>query len=164
MLDETIINKLEKGRASFAYKCALEGRNIIQAFEIDGEWYKDDKYKSYIRKLPAMILSNGLGQVLAFVLSKRQKDKNKKKAGSKENPKNAYDLIYGQLKAYLLSDSAIRISSENKEELKNKDLVEWIISLDSTEYRYITQEILAFLNWLRKFAEGLIEADEGGEG
>jgi len=41
-----------------------------------------------------------------------------------------------------------------------KDLIDWVISCDSTDYRYITQEILAFLNWLKRFAEGLIEEEE----
>jgi len=40
------------------------------------------------------------------------------------------------------------------------DLVKWVISCDSSTYRYITQEILAFLNWLKRFAEGLIEEEE----
>ncbi len=37
------------------------------------------------------------------------------------------------------------------------DLLNWIISCNSTDYRYISQEVLAFLNWLRRFAEGKIE-------
>jgi len=91
MSKETIINKLEKGRAEFAYKCAENGKNILKKYEIDGEWYEDDKYKSYIKKLPSMILSNGLGQTLAFVISKKQKPKKKGEKhsilGTKEIPK-----------------------------------------------------------------------------
>jgi CRISPR-associated protein Cmr5 len=37
------------------------------------------------------------------------------------------------------------------------DLVEWVISCDSNRYRYITQELISFLNWLKRFAEGMIE-------
>ncbi|MGC9111279.1 MAG: type III-B CRISPR module-associated protein Cmr5 [candidate division WOR-3 bacterium] len=40
------------------------------------------------------------------------------------------------------------------------DLAKWAISENSEKYRYITQEILAFLQWLKRFAEGLIEEEE----
>jgi len=46
---------------------------------------------------------------------------------------------------------------------EKNDFVEWVISCDSSKYRYITKEILAFLNWLKRFAEGLIEVEEEGE-
>ncbi|MCX7845569.1 MAG: type III-B CRISPR module-associated protein Cmr5 [Dictyoglomaceae bacterium] len=153
---ETIITKLEKGRAEFAYRCALEGKKILTITQINSEYYEDDKYKSYVKKLPSMILSNGLGQTLAYIYSKRKKEKDNKKPGSKENPKNAYDLIYKQLTDYLKSDSTARI----KIPTDKNELIEWVISLDSYNYRYVTEELLAFLNWLKKFAEGMIEEEE----
>jgi len=153
----TLIAKLEKGRAEFAYKCALQGKAILTKNQIDNEWYEDDGYKSYVKKLPSMIISNGLGQTIAFVFSKRKKEKDNKKPGTEQNPKNAYDLIYKQLTDYLKSESTARINmSQDKNEL-----IEWVISLSSTEYRYVTEEILAFLKWLKRFAEGMIE-EEGG--
>lgn len=100
-------------------------------------------YRSYVRKIPQMILSNGLGQTLAFVFAK------------KENG-DAYDLIYRQLTDYLKSDTVARIKMPNEQ----NELVQWVISLGSYEYRYVTEEILAFLNWLKKFAEGMIETTE----
>lgn len=152
---ETIINKLEKGRAEFAYRCAEEGKQILELSQIDGDYYQDDKYRSYVKKIPTMILTNGLGQTLAFILSKRQKGKANKQAGTTDNPKNAYDLIYRQLTNYMRSDSTARISMPSGE----SDLAKWVISCDSTNYRYITQELLAFLNWLSRFAEGMIEGE-----
>jgi CRISPR-associated protein Cmr5 len=141
MTNETIITKLEKGRAEFAYKCVEEA---IKTFKEDSK--KQKEYKSYTRKIPTMILSNGLGQTLAFVKAKSEKG-------------NAYDLIYSQLTEYMKSSHTARIQMRQNE----NDLVEWVISCDSSEYRYITQEILAFLNWLKRFAEGLIEVEEEGE-
>ena len=194
--DQTIIEKLEKGRAEFAYRCVeevikLESENekvkeVIEKFkeelkekakeEINGsfitEFFKDpekflkkeeyeklkdkekkvvDKYKdllknyrSYSRRLPSMILSNGLGQTLAFVHEK------------KKGEKNAYAILYNQLTAYMKSNSSIRIPMPSN----GCDLLKWVISCKSEDYRYITQELLAFLNWLRRFAEGLIEESE----
>jgi len=159
MEKETIINKLEKGRAEFAYRCAEEGKKIISKTQIDGEWYEDDKYKSYVKRIPSMILSNGLGQTLAFVVSKKKKAKREEgrliSPGNEKNPKNAYDLIYKQLTEYMKSEHTARIKMPQD---KN-ELIEWVISCDSSNYRYITQEILAFLNWVKRFAEGLIEEE-----
>ncbi|MMZ63744.1 CRISPR-associated protein [compost metagenome] len=36
----------------------------------------------------------------------------------------------------------------------NKELVEAIVELNSEEYRRVTVEVLALLNWMRKFATG----------
>jgi CRISPR-associated protein Cmr5 len=141
MTKETIITKLEKGRAEFAYRCV---EKAIEIFKDNSK--KQKEYKSYARKISTMILSNGLGQTLAFIKAKSEKG-------------NAYNLIYQQLTEYMKSDHTARIKMPQE---KN-DLVEWVISCNSSTYRYITQEILAFLNWLKRFAEGLIEVEEEGE-
>ena len=139
MEKETIINKLEKGRAEFAYRCV---EKAIEVFKDNSK--KQKEYKSNTRKISTMILSNGLGQTLAFIKAKSEKG-------------NAYDLIYSQLTEYMKSAHTVRIQMPKE---KN-DFVEWVISCDSSKYRYITKEILAFLNWLKRFAEGLIEGEEG---
>jgi len=131
MNNETAIKALEKGRAQFAYRCAEEASK---------KNFKKE-YRSYVKKIPSMILSNGLGQTLAFIKSKAKNG-------------NAYDYIYNQITDYMKSEHTSRIRMQN-----NQELVKWVISCDSTTYRYITQEILAFFNWLRRFAEGLIKED-----
>ena len=160
MSNKSEIKKLEQGRAEFAYRCAKEGVKIKSKNMIDGEYYEDRKYGSYVKKIHTMILSNGLGQTLAFIVSKRKKDKKEKerilKAGSVENPKNAYDLIYKQLTEYLKSNTTARIQMP----ADKTELLEWVISCATQEYRWITQEVLAFLNWLKRFAEGMIEEEE----
>jgi CRISPR-associated protein Cmr5 len=202
---ETLINKLEKGRAEFAYKCIQESLINLKPFELNSvkfledavnsikdtiinkmkeeikeEKIKEEKikdlldspyeyslkdnynnltdeekkvinfyknllknYRSYVKKIPTMILSNGLGQTLAFIKSKSKKE-------------NAYKLIYEQLTEYMRSPYPTRIQMPEDK----KELIDWVISCDSEKYRYITQEILAFLNWLKRFAEGLIEEEE----
>lgn len=131
----SLITKLEQGRAEFAYRCVEEvkaSKDHIQK-----------NYRSYARKLPQMILSNGLGQTIAFVYAK------------KENG-DAYDLIYKHLTEYLKSECVASIRMPNNQ----NELIEWIISLNSYNYRHLTEEILAFLKWLKRFAEGMIEAEE----
>lgn len=200
---ETLINKLEKGRVDFAYKCIQESLINLKPFELNSVKFLEDavnsikdtiinkmnkmkkeireekikdllyspyeyslkdkyntltdeekkvinfyknllkNYRSYVKKIPTMILSNGLGQTLAFIKSKSEKG-------------NAYELIYEQLTEYMRSPYTTRMQMPEDK----KELIDWVISCDSEKYRYITQEILAFLNWLKRFAEGLIEEEE----
>lgn len=134
---ETLIAKLEKGRAEFAYNCVKTATERLAA-------KTQKEYRSYVRKIAGMIISNGLGQTLAFVFSKKK-------------PGDAYDMIYNQLIDYFKSNNTTRI---NMPSAKN-DLVDWVISVKSNDYRFITTECLAFLKWLKRFAEGMIETEEG---
>ncbi len=59
-MSNTTIRTLEHGRAQFAYECAKEGSKIE----------KRKEYKSYVKKIPMLIKTNGLGAALAFMLSK----------------------------------------------------------------------------------------------
>jgi CRISPR-associated protein Cmr5 len=161
MSDNTsVIKGIEQGRANFAYNCALEGKSIFKKVQIGTEWFKDDKYRSYVEKVPMLIKMNGLGATFAFVKSKRAKKKNEKIPDTEENSKNAYDLIYKQVAEWLKTESKKLISNR----LKNgEDLEKLIISLNSPEYRALTIEVLAFFNWLKRFAEGLIEEETENE-
>lgn len=132
----TLASKLEQGRAEFAYNF------VKRANEELGN--KAKEYKSYSKKIPSMILTNGLGQTLAFVKAKSEK---------------AYELLYEQMTEYLKSNSSVRIQMPSSE----KDLVKWMISRNSSNYRYITQELIAFLSWLKRFAEGMIEGETKNE-
>lgn len=139
-MPENTIAKIEKGRAEFAFNCA---KNVI----INTTFAKS--YKSYVKKLPMLIKTNGLAATFAFVLSK---------ANGKENDDTkAYEQIGADLLEWLKSD---RYSLFNVQNLRNtQELVEYIISLDSITYRRLTAEIIAFLGWLRRFADGLVEGD-----
>ncbi len=135
------LRRLEGGRAAYAFKCAQEGSEIKESLA----------YKSYVKKLPMLIKTNGLGATYAFVLSK--KDDTKSKKGY------AYKLIYDQTQEWLKSESK-KFLLRGKED---KDFVKILTELKSYEYRAVTVEVLAFLNWLRRFAEGVIEGDETSE-
>jgi CRISPR-associated protein Cmr5 len=119
---------LEQGRAKFAYECAEKGIKIGK------------EYKSFDRKLPMLIKTNGLGAALAFA-------KNKDDASKK---------IYGHIYEWLKTDNKLGIFKKEEEE----DLVAVVISQDSSNYRALTIETLAFLAWLKRFAEGLIADDK----
>jgi len=143
MADNTTIKGLEQQRAKFAYEKA---KSIA-----DAGGKKAKEYKSYAKKLPMMIKSNGLGASLSFALSK-SKDKN--------GNKTSWGSLYEDLNSWLRKPHKVWILGTNPP----ADLSEAAINLNSQEYRALTVEVLAFLNWLRRFAEGLIEgeADDNG--
>ncbi|TCO60228.1 type III-B CRISPR module-associated protein Cmr5 [Caldanaerobacter subterraneus] len=143
------MRKLEKGRAEFAYDCVRQA--IEEVFKGEDEKERRKEYRSYARKIPTMILTNGLGQALAFLKAKAGTDEEENEA--EKGKSRVYRLLYEQITRYMKSETTSRISMPPERE----DLLGWVISCDSVEYRYITQEILAFLTWLSRFAEGMIE-------
>lgn len=132
MPELTKIKGIEQARAKFAFECAKEASVST----------KSKEYKSYAKKFPMMIKTNGLGAALAFAFSK-------KKNG------NAWELLYNHIEKW--------IKQEHKKYLlgdySDKPIADAAISLNSQEYRHLTMEILSFLTWLRRFAEGLIEGE-----
>ena len=138
MAEKSLVKTLEQGRASEAYGYVMKARERL------GGGAKD--YKSYVKKLPVMIKTNGLGQTLAFVKSKRSK---------KGEEKNAYDIIYEQLGDWLQNCPNSVIQGDK--DRGDNDLVASIIDLESKDYRVATAEALSLLSWLRRFADGMIE-------
>jgi CRISPR-associated protein Cmr5 len=163
MAKDRVINDLEKERAEFAFECVekvvedckrLKTQKDIN--ELFDEWVKYlnkdekeikdknkllrqildcDNYKSYVKKIPTMIQTNGLSATLAFMYSK----------------KKTYEVIYNQIDKWL--------KEERKLKDNNEELVRWVIHLDSSKYKYITNEVMALFLWLRRFAEGMIEKE-----
>lgn len=130
-------NAIERGRAEFAYKQVLRVKKEHET--ISGN------YKSYVKKMPMLVKTNGLGAALAFIFSKgSNKQKHEKDYG--------YMLLYEDIAEWLKRDEKQLVQLED-----NSDLIAKVISLESTRYRALTIEVLSFLNWLRRFADGLIE-------
>jgi len=133
------VNDLEKERAKFAYECVSK---VIKKYpnimdentkkSVPSKQQKD--YKSYVKKIPMMILNNGLRATFAFIYSKKQKNE-------------AYGLIYKQTTEWLKPD---------------KNLIKWIIDQKPQEYKATTNEVLVLFNWLKRFADGMIEEEENG--
>lgn len=132
----TRLEDLERGRAKFAFNCVKEA---IDKWKTNPATLKE--YRSYLRKIPSMILVNGLGQTLAFIKSK-----------AKEG--NAYSVIQEHLKRYFKDNVPARVRMTQQ-----TDILEWAISLKSEDYRFATEELLSLLNWMKRFAEGMIESD-----
>lgn len=106
----------------------------------------DEKAKEYAReakKLPIRIMTSGLGQALAFLLSKA-KDK-------KPNLRKLHD----DLTDWVIQRRPMAAKQPDS-------LLQSIIEDDSTFLRRATDEVLAYLVWLNRFAEaeGLTEGED----
>ncbi len=125
---------LEQKRAAFAWKCVDEVKE------------KKDDYASVAKKAPADIQINGLGQTLAFWRAKGKKDKE-------------YDQIYRHVSEWVLE--------KRLEKTHPKGLLGWLMSegitnpnvpTSSDDYRRATSEAIAFLIWIKKFAEAELDS------
>ena len=96
-----------------------------------------EKYALLAKSAPVMILTNGLGQTLAFFISK-------------SNGRNEYNLLYNHLNKWL-DDNIPWTPNEDR----GDDLVEKVINENSQIYRMATDETLAFLSWVKRFATAL---------
>jgi len=113
----------EQERAAKAWACISE---------VKEKAYRKD-YKSLAQKMPSYILTNGLGQTLAFL-----------KAKGKGNRTDQHEMLYRHLSDWVMS----QVDNKGSDGLLN-----WVLEKDSIAYRRATTETLAFLIWLKRFAE-----------
>lgn len=133
---ESRITGIEQGRASFAYAQVERA-----AFHSNPKLAK--KYKAYVKKVPMLIKTNGLGPTFAFVKAK----------GTADNvDAEAYRMLYEQTEAWVKQRLEGIISFDD-------GLLKTIVNLPSSQYKAVTIEVLALFNWLRRIAEGLIEGE-----
>jgi len=95
------------------------------------------EYGPLVRGLPAMVKNEGLATTLSFL-----------KAKGKAHHLAAYE----HLSAWVMNEF-------NQNE--NQDLLKWLVSVDSFTYRQASTEALAYLSWLKRFAEAKGIADNG---
>jgi len=124
---------LEQKRAKVAWDAISSYKN---AHDTD----KQSKMRALALGAPAEIQMIGLGQALAFWRAKGRKEKE-----NERHHQDFYDSVSGWVKGQ------IKWSTSDS-------LLEWIINTASTsDYRRATSETLAFLKWMKYFAEGELE-------
>lgn len=131
---------IEQGRAAFAYEAAAVGADKTKK-------HKPSEYKAYVSKLPMYIKTNGLGAAVAFAFAKGSRN------GEPDTDK-AWGLIYQQIEDWLKNHWLL--SDFNK----GKTLMQSLLGKESSEYRAATIEVLALLNWMKRFSEGLIHKED----
>lgn len=132
------IKSIEQKRAKKAYDDAKDVR--------DNESNSvKDKYKSYAKGLANMIKVNGLSQTFAFISTKI--------AGNGDEA-TAYNKLAENISSWL-SEADNTHSFINTNNNANA-FIGIVVDLDRNQYKTATVETLAYLNWLRRFADGLI--------
>jgi len=101
--------------------------------EVKGESFTSE-YRALVASAPADVQTNGLGQTVAFWRSKGWK---------KDKPKNnEHTALYNHVSSWVMQEMG-----------EQGDLMQWITQTDSRRYRQATVEALAFLGWLKRFAQ-----------
>lgn len=133
---------LEQERAAFAWASIEEVISRNQQLSDERRYWKD--YGSLARSAAAYVQANGLGQALAFWRAKGY-EWNPSERRSKPKQDDAHAELLGHVANWLHKQKIVP---------DDKDLVEWI-SKDATteEYRQASAEAIAFLIWLKRFAE-----------
>ncbi|MCZ7571785.1 MAG: type III-B CRISPR module-associated protein Cmr5 [Ardenticatenaceae bacterium] len=120
---------LEQRRAEAAW-------DAIQAVKRTNSYQRE--YKSLARSAPADIHVNGLGQTLAFWRANA-----KKKAEHRE--------LYNHVSRWVM---------RHLKQQPGDNLLEWVSKTATTDqYRQATTEAMAFLLWLKRFAEAELEGE-----
>ena len=100
-----------------------------QVHSVPGEYRPD--YIRVVRGAPATILRDGFAPTLAFFNAK----------GGRE-----HKAMIRHLTGWMQSRLDL---------LQDKDLIEYLVECNSAQYRQATTEALAYLMWLKRFAEAL---------
>ncbi|MCW3996681.1 MAG: type III-B CRISPR module-associated protein Cmr5 [Candidatus Bathyarchaeota archaeon] len=130
-----MLRTLEQDRANNAWNCIKKVKSL-------NEEQIEKRYKSFVNKSSALVLTNGLGNTLAFYRSKYE-------GNSPEA--QAYKILYTHIDEWL-----------KKQSLIDQDVTQWIFSEKTTSLDVIraTKEILAFVSWLKRFAAAELKGDE----
>jgi len=129
---------LEQERSNYAFECIskIKGKN----FEKDAS--------SLIAKLGTLILTNGLGNTLAFLFSK-----------AKDHHLETIAIISNWL--YKLEGQKEEIKKDNVQQKIDQIMKKFVLDVDVEKYMYYTDETLRLINWLRRFSDAMLES--GGE-
>jgi len=115
-----------------------------------------EDYGRHVKKFPAMVLNNGLGQTLAFLLADNGKAKEKGKEKIVKPSKELYNDIQKWLCGNVDSEYPCRVYSGG-------DLIESLMNGDRSDYVHAQEEVLSFFKWMRKFAEAYLGGDNERE-
>lgn len=127
---------LDQERSSYAFECISK---------IKGKEFEKDA-SPLISKLGTLILTNGLGNTLAFLFSKG-KD-------------HHYEVI-SIISNWLLDRENKKFKRENVKNQIDEIMKKIVLDVSVEEYMYYTEETLRLVNWLRRFSDAMLES--GGE-
>lgn len=100
---------------------------------------KQKEFKSLVRNFPALIMTSGLSQALAFLNAKHE---------------DQHNYLYKFISKWI---------SKKIYDQESDNVLPLIITNDSLKYRHALQEAMDLATWLKRFAEAKI-TDQGEQG
>ena len=100
----------------------------------------DSKLAAFIVGMPNMILSNGLGQSMAFLMAKAKK-------------KPEREFVFYMIKKYLCQNYKDIFGDFKKDDMQNDyDFLKKFNEVSQDKYIKIQDEVLRMLEWLKRYA------------
>lgn len=140
---------MEQKRSNYAFE-------KIQNIKNKNNKELEKKVSTIIGKLASLILTNGLGNTLAFLFAK----------GKPEHLEVIYILSDWLINHSDLGKKNLKVNKNIDEEIKKNTqlIIETLITKASVEeYIYYTDESIRLINWLRRFSDALLEKGEENE-
>lgn len=129
-----MITTEENKRAEFALQ-------EIEKFYTNNTSTIDEKTANFIQRLPTMILINGIGQTMAFLLSKNGPEKHAK--------------VFAYLKDWLRNKFPRLDTKENN--ATDYDFLVWLSRREVKTYILMQNEAIAIIQWLKRYARAFQE-------
>src|SRR5712691_7529705 len=126
----TLTQSLDQERAAFVWDkvSSVKGTGKDQ----------EDSYKTAVQKCPARVMTNGLGQTLAYIKGSDRGD----------------ELLFRHLNEWLCRPQGTLVWVQLKDGKPcntQADVTQRITQVSSVTYRHATQEALAVLNWFKRY-------------
>ncbi len=122
----------EQKRAEYAWARVAEAEAAL-------DQRKRKMYAGRAKSAPVMVMTNGLGQTLAFMRSKGDPD---------------WKLLCTHIEKWL---------SETVKGVEKTDVIQSLTKLDSSRYRVASMEAVALLMWIKRLAVGKFGEPEDQE-
>lgn len=135
---------LEQNRSKYAFD---------KISEVKGKSFEKD-FSSLISKLASLILTNGLGNTLAFLFAK----------GKDHHLRVVYILSNWLINNSPIGKGNLRdLKPENVKD-KTRDILDTLVLNASVEeYIFYTEESIRLINWLRRYSDAMLEKGEVNE-
>lgn len=115
---------MDQRRAAHAWECISTRKNDRDR----------DDYARRAKKMPMQIRTSGLGHAVAFLQAKARGD-----------VRSAEGKLVTDVKSWLSSAGIMPRDAGG--------LIDWIIQGDAGQLRHATDEVMAYMQWLNRFAE-----------
>lgn len=131
---------LEQKRSKYAFE---------QILKVKGKKFEKE-FSSLVSKLATLILTNGLGNTLAFLFAK----------GKDHHLQSVYIVVNWLINESPLGKKDLKDLNDKNVEEKTQDILNrLVLNASVEEYIFYTEESLRLINWLRRYSDALLEKE-----